>query len=115
MKKRLLFEVTGVVKAPVEEVADLMFASGPPSGVHTDADRATNTISYWGNWWYRGEDSVEPHPEGALLVHRVYNIARQGNWAAYLANKLFIGYRATLERSMRDRVADYQAKLDYSG
>jgi hypothetical protein len=43
-------------------------------------------------------------------VHRVYNIARQGNWAPYLANKLFIGYRARLEASMRHQVARLEGR-----
>jgi hypothetical protein len=105
---RLLFEVSGVVRAPIEQVRDRMFADAGKSGSHRLVDRDQGVIAYWGDWWYRGEDSLYPHPEGALLVHRVYNIARQGNWAPYLANKLFIGYRARLEKGMRDRVAQLE-------
>jgi len=106
---RLLFEVSGVVRAPIEQVRERMFAGAGESGSHRLVDRDQGVIAYWGDWWYRGEDSLHPHPEGALLVHRVYNIAKQGNWAPYLANKLFIGYRARLEATMRDRVAQLES------
>ena len=105
---RLLFEVSGVVRAPIEQVRERMFAGAGESGSHRLVDRDQGVIAYWGDWWYRGEDSLHPHPEGALLVHRVYNIAKLGNWAPYLANKLFIGYRARLEATMRDRVAQLE-------
>ncbi|GLZ28336.1 hypothetical protein Lesp02_05260 [Lentzea sp. NBRC 105346] len=111
MKKKLLFETSGIIKAPLERVADLLFADGPPTGTHTSVDRKNHTIAYWGNWWYRGEDSLEPHPEGTRLVHRVFNIAPQGNLPVYLANKLFIGYQAKLDAGMRKRVAEYTARL----
>ena len=107
---RLLFEVSGVVRAPIEDVRARMFADAGESGSHRLVDRDQGVIAYWGDWWYRGEDSLHPHPEGALLVHRVYNIAEQGNWAPYLANKLFIGYRARLEAGMRGRVRQLEAQ-----
>ena len=107
---RLLFEVTGVVHAPLEDVRARMFADAGESGSHRLVDREQGVIAYWGDWWYRGEDSLHPHPEGALVVHRVYNIAKQGNWAPYLANKLFIGYRARLEAGMRERVRQLEAR-----
>ena len=74
-----------------------MFADAGESGSHRLVDRDQGVIAYWGDWWYRGEDTIHAHPEGARLVHRVHNIAKQGNWAPYLANNLFIGYRANLE------------------
>ena len=105
---RLLFEVSGVVRAPLEEVRERLFADAGESGSHRLVDREAGVIATWGDWWYRGEDWLHPHPEGALLVHRVYNIAPQGNWAPYVANKLFIGYRARLEATMRDRVTQLE-------
>lgn len=108
--KRLLFEVRGVVRAPLEEVRERMFADAGESGPHRLVDREQGLIAYWGDWWYRGEDSLHPHAEGALVVHRVYNIAKQGNWAPYLANKLFLGYRSRLEASMRQRVAHLEGR-----
>jgi hypothetical protein len=106
---RLLFEVSGVVHAPLHHVKERMFADAGESGPHRLVDREQGVIAYWGDWWYRGEDSLRPHPEGALLVHRVYNIAKQGNWAPYLANKLFIGYRARLEQTLRQRIAQLES------
>jgi hypothetical protein len=107
---RLLFEVSGVVHAPLEDVRERLFADAGESGSHRLVDRDRGVIAYWGDWWYRGEDSLHPHPEGALLVHRVYNIAQQGNWAPYLANKLFIGYRARLRTALRQRIAQLEAR-----
>ena len=107
---RLLFEVTGVVHRPLEDVRERMFADAGESGPKRLVDREQGVIAYWGDWWYRGEDSLHPHPEGTLVRHRVYNIAPQGNWAPYLANKLFIGYRAQLEASMRERVRQLEAQ-----
>ncbi len=106
---KLLFEVSGVVHAPLERVRERMFADAGESGPHRLVDRDQGVIAYWGDWWYRGEDSLHPHPEGALLVHRVHNIAKQGNWAPYLANKLFIGYRARLEAGLRQRIAQLES------
>lgn len=108
--KRLLFEVRGVVRAPLEQVRERMFADAGESGSHRLVDREQGLIAYWGDWWYRGEDSLHPHAEGALVVHRVYNIAKQGNWAPYLANTLFLGYRSRLEASMRHRVAHLEGR-----
>jgi len=105
---RLLFEVQGVVHAPLEDVRARMFADAGVSGSHRLVDRESGVIAYWGDWWYRGEDTVAAHPEGTLLTHRVYNIARQGNWAPYLANKLFLGYRAKLETALRQRIAQLE-------
>ena len=107
---KLLFEVSGVVRAPLEHVRERMFSDAGESGTHRLVDRDQGVIAYWGDWWYRGEDSLHPHPEGALLVHRVYNIAKQGNWAPYLANKLFIGYRARLEAGLKHRIAQLEAQ-----
>jgi len=107
---RLLFEVSGVVRAPLEDVRERMFADAGESGSHRLVDRDQGVIAYWGDWWDHGEDRLYPHPEGALLVHRVHNIAKQGNWAPYLANKLFIGYRARLEAGMRERVRQLEAQ-----
>ncbi|MFI6102200.1 hypothetical protein ACIA8G_42180 [Lentzea sp. NPDC051213] len=105
---RLLFEVSGVVHAPFQDVRERLFADAGVSGSHRLVDRDQGVIAYWGNWWYRGEDTLRAHPEGALLTHRVYNIAKQGNWAPYLANKLFIGYRARLEETLRQRITQLE-------
>lgn len=107
---RLLFEVSGVVHAPIERVKEVMFRDAGESGTHRLVDREQGVIAYWGDWWYRGEDSVREHSEGTLLTHRVHNIAKQGNWAPYLANKLFIGYRARLEAGLAARIAELEAQ-----
>ncbi|MEV4159175.1 hypothetical protein [Nonomuraea dietziae] len=84
--KKLITEVSGVVEAPVEDVErELRRALG-------------GELTHQGGWWYRGEWSVEPHPRGAMVVHRVYNVAAWMRWAVPLANRFFIGYeKATRE------------------
>ncbi|MFD0884061.1 hypothetical protein ACFQ08_05765 [Streptosporangium algeriense] len=49
------------------------------------------TLAAQGGWWYRGEHIVEPHPEGTLLTHRVFNVAGWGRWAVRPANRFFAG------------------------
>lgn len=107
---RLLFEVSGVVHAPIERVREAMFRDAGESGSHRLVDRDEGVIASWGDWWYRGEDTIAEHAEGTLLTHRVYNIAKQGNWAPYLANKLFIGYEAQLRTSLEARIAELETQ-----
>lgn len=45
-----------------------------------------------GGWWYRGEYTVEPHPGGTLLTHRVLNVASRLRWAVPPANRFFAGF-----------------------
>lgn len=49
------------------------------------------TIALQGGWWYRGEYTLTPHPEGTLLSHRVLNVAQRMRWGVPLANRFFIG------------------------
>ncbi len=91
--KTLLFEVTGIIEAPADQVTPHL----PPP--------------MQGGWWYRGEYTAEHHPEGTRVVHRVYNVAERGRWAVPLANKLFIGYRARLAQGLDSRLAHIAAAL----
>ncbi|WP_063780625.1 hypothetical protein [Nonomuraea sp. SBT364] len=104
-RKKLIAEACGVVEAPIARVwaavADELLPDGRRSGRFTvqDAPGHTSTVevrgrtvAFQGGWWYRGEWSVEPHPEGALLVHRVFNVARRARWGVPLANRMFVGF-----------------------
>ncbi|MBG0817248.1 hypothetical protein [Planomonospora sp. ID82291] len=103
--KKLITEVAGIVEAPPAAVFDdLAGALLPDRGRtgrftvedlpgHTSTAEVTgHTVSLQGGWWYRGEWSVEPHPEGTLLVHRVFNVAQWMRWGVPLANRFFIGF-----------------------
>ncbi|GAA3444419.1 hypothetical protein [Planomonospora venezuelensis] len=103
--KKLITEVAGIVEAPPAAVFDDLAGALLPDGRrtgrftvedlpgHTSAvEVAGHTISFQGGWWYRGEWSVEPHSEGALLVHRVFNVAQGTRWGVLLANRFFIGF-----------------------
>jgi hypothetical protein len=57
-----------------------------------ELDRAEQTIAYQGGWWYRGEYTLESHPRGTRIIHRVYNAAPWGRWGVPLANRFFIGF-----------------------
>lgn len=112
MKRRLLFAASAPVPATVDELRALIdgdwllgelgwsgaaaVTSGPGVG------RAPGMISLQGGWWYRGEYTAERAGAETRLVHRVFNVARQSTWVVALANRLFIGYPATLQRGVDD-------------
>jgi hypothetical protein len=108
-----LYEASGVVEAPVAKIAELItkvtagkvskdnafllyndtgdnitLSGGPevfqmPYGT-AEVDKARVAFSTKGNWWYKGEYTVEPHANGALLVLRVYNAAKKGRFLVAL-------------------------------
>lgn len=55
-----------------------------------EVDRARRTLTLEGRWWFRGVFSFEPHPDGTLVVYRVYDIARTARWLVPL---LLLRYR----------------------
>src|SRR5688572_2393006 len=123
-KKKLLAEVAAVIEAPVAEVwgamADELLPGGRRSGRFTVEDVpghtstvevAGHTISLQGGWWYRGEWSVEPHPEGALLVHRVFNVARWVRWGVPMANRFFIGFAGRTRQGFTESLTRLGGRL----
>src|SRR3954451_24551967 len=36
-------------------------------------DRGRREVALQGEWWYRGVTSVEPHPLGSRVIHRIFN------------------------------------------
>lgn len=100
MTKRLLSEVSAVLGTTPDRVFPLVRRDVAAMGHGTVAeDQAGGTVSLQGGWWYRGEWSVAAHPEGTLLVYRVYNVAGSPYWTVALANKLFIGYGKQTRRA----------------
>jgi hypothetical protein len=55
-------------------------AGAQPGGGRVEVDPRQHRIAVQGEWWYRGEYTVEPHPRGSLVVYRVYNIAPGAGW-----------------------------------
>jgi hypothetical protein len=120
MKKTLLCEAAGTIEAPVERVERLVLTVRPgPVGpdnawlisqmggtIEGGPERFTvrmatyamvvevagPTFATQGGWWYRGEYTVESHPAGTLLTHRVFNVANWGRWGVPLANRFFVGF-----------------------
>ena len=105
-RRRLLYEVSAPVRASLGQLRGLidgdwllgeigwteaLFAGG---GI----ERAPGVLAGQGGWWYRREYTAEAVGGRVRLVHRVFNVAPQGRWAPALANGLFIGYRAGLQR-----------------
>jgi hypothetical protein len=97
--------VSGMVAAPVAQVWSVLLASTPllspadkqaaaravgpepfvatsaqPGGGRVEVDPRQHRLAVQGEWWYRGEYTVEPHPRGSLVVYRVYNIAPGAGW-----------------------------------
>jgi hypothetical protein len=107
MVRKLLAEVAGVVEAPIGRVREAIAAGMLPeharsTGHHRVEDFPGHTstvevsdrlIAFQGGWWYRGEWSLAPHPQGTLITHRVYNVAEVGRWGVAPANRFFIGFR----------------------
>jgi hypothetical protein len=77
--------------------------------LYVDVNRTTNTIGMQGHWWYRGEYSLVAEPPGCRVTYRVFNVAPRGRWAVPLANRLFIGYQATVQKSVDDFAARFAA------
>jgi hypothetical protein len=44
-------------------------------------DRGRREVALQGEWWYRGVTSVEPHPLGSRVIHRIFNVAQGNGWA----------------------------------
>ncbi|GAA3000971.1 hypothetical protein [Streptosporangium longisporum] len=61
-----------------------------------------DTIAVQGGWWYRGEYTVTPHPEGTLVTHRVRNVANRWRWGVPLANRFFVGFRRDTRAGFAD-------------
>ncbi|NBE97328.1 hypothetical protein FE391_33250 [Nonomuraea sp. KC401] len=84
--KRLLAEIAGHIDAPVDQVWPLLRSD--LALTETDGRTAVSQ----GGWWYRGEWSATHDDAGTIIVHRVYNVARQMRWGVPLANRFFIGF-----------------------
>ena len=117
---------SGMVAAPVAQVWSVLLASTPllspadkqaaaratgpepfvaasaqPGGGRVEVDPHRHRIAVQGEWWYRGEYTVEPHPRGSLVVYRVYNIAPgAGWWAAQLVQGP--GHARTMRPHLQD-------------
>ena len=68
-------------------------------------DVTADTIAFQGGWWYRGEWTVTPHDEGALLTHRVHNAATRLRWGVPLANRFSLGIDERTRAHVRDTLA----------
>jgi hypothetical protein len=107
-----LLALRGVVEAPPDAVAEILLDVRPggrsplaPAGTADAAegdefavvlagskitfavDRAGRSVAQQGEWWYRGVTSVEPHREGSLVVHRIFNIAPGHRWAVRFVSR----------------------------
>jgi len=123
MRKTLVTEVSGVVEAPVERVlarlAGVVTPAPPPPGTaharHAPkmprVEAIDGGVAVQGDWWYRGEWTVSPHPKGSLLVHRVYNVAEWLRWGVPLANRFFIGFREATRAGFAECLRRLAAEL----
>jgi hypothetical protein len=113
---RLLFEASAPVRATLAQVRQLIddeSVLGPMLGErgrsYVDVDHPSpGVVGFQGHWWYRGEISAAPGP---VVTYRVFNIARSPTWVVALANRLFIGYRRTVEQAATRTAAGIEAQL----
>ncbi|SEG77494.1 hypothetical protein SAMN05444920_104498 [Nonomuraea solani] len=108
MKKKLITEVSGVITAPVEQVWEALRKELPTW------EPGDHVLAYQGGWWYRGEWSVLPDPDGTRVVHRVYNVAEWLRWMVPLANRFFIGFAAQTRTGFADGLARVAGHLGSS-
>ena len=71
-------------------------------------DRAGRSVTQQGEWWYRGVTSVQPHPRGSVVVHRIYNIAPGHRWAVRFVSR---GPLNAAPQSFAEQVADLGGQL----
>jgi hypothetical protein len=116
----LLWTSRGVVEAPVDQVADLVFEAyeGADSGGYapdTTMDRRRRRVVQEGHWWYRGVTSVEPHEKGALVTFELFNIAKARRW---MVRGVLLQYRLNGSLSkiktgnLPERLAELGERLD---
>ncbi|MER7008974.1 hypothetical protein ABT297_38850 [Dactylosporangium sp. NPDC000555] len=53
----------------------LRLGDDPRGYTRMTLDRPRGMITLQGNWWYRGQHTIESHERGAAVVYRVYNMA----------------------------------------
>jgi hypothetical protein len=107
-----LLELRGVVEASPEAVAEIMLdvrpggrsplatsgtaepAKGDVFTVTQDGgrltvavDRDAFSVSVHSEWWYQAITTVVPDERGALVVHRVFNVAPGHRWAVRFASR----------------------------
>lgn len=107
-----LLALRGVVEAAPDAVAAILLdvrpggrsplapagTAEPPDGdeftveqggstITVTVDRSARTVTQQGEWWYRGVTGVEPDPRGALVVHRIFNVAPKHRWAVRFVSR----------------------------
>jgi hypothetical protein len=101
-----MVEVSGIVAAPADVIVDRVFEYfDSQRGRYFPAveiDRPGRTVALQGGWWFRGEYTVDDHPAGSRVTHRVYNVATSMRWGVPLANRLFIGFRRKVEAEFEE-------------
>jgi len=95
-----LAEETGFVALPPAEVRRRLVAL--LSGPHATRSGDGNVLAFQGEWWYRGEYTLDPRGQGTQVTYRVYNVATRARWAVPLINRLFIGFSQTTRKGFAE-------------
>ncbi|HET6532246.1 MAG TPA: hypothetical protein VFH03_16795 [Actinoplanes sp.] len=131
-----LLELRGVVEASPDAVAELLLdvrpggrspiapagSAEPPDGdefavlqqgskITITVDRPARSVTQQGEWWYRGITSVEPDPRGAVVVHRIFNIAPGHRWAVRFVSR---GPLAAAPGTFAEHIAELGRQLGVS-
>jgi hypothetical protein len=108
--KKLLYEFTKTVPAPIEAVRRRLRAALPGW-----AESGDGVFWIQGGWWYRGEYELTTQTGGTRVTHRVFNVAKVGRWAVPMANRFFIGFerqtRAQFEQGCTDLATNVNMEI----
>jgi hypothetical protein len=113
--KKLLFEASAPVDAPADRVRSLIAGDWVVEQMgateYVDVDHHDGVVGFQGHWWYRGEVSVDNTDGRTTITYRVFNIAQRAAWAVPLANKMFVGYGASVRESANGLARSIEREL----
>jgi len=73
--------------------------AGDTKGIRVEVDRSQAVLAIEGQWWYRAESRVLPHPKGSRVTQQVFNVADGGRWLVPMVARGVEGrQRVSMER-----------------
>ncbi len=79
--------------------------AGDHDGIRVEVDRAQAMLAVEGQWWFRAECRVLPHPRGARVIQQVFNIATSGRWMVPMVARGVEGKQRMSMQRLLDRIS----------